>query len=68
MTIKDLRLMYKKETGRYPDGGDISMYNVLIADTVDSDLTAYIEWLEHVAITHLSLTTKLIPWEYDNKL
>jgi len=63
MTTKDLRLLYKRETGLLPNGSYLSMDGRPINACLDQELSAYIEWLEHVAITQLNLTKKFIPWE-----
>ena len=63
VSVKDLRLMYKRETGCLPNGSYLSMDGRPIKANLDSELSDYIEWLEHVAITQLNLTKKFIPWE-----
>lgn len=61
MTIQDLRILYKRQTGRLPNGSYLSMNGHPINTNLDKDLSAYIEWLENVAITQLKSIHKLIP-------
>jgi len=63
VSVKDLRLMYKRETGLLPNGSYLSMGGRRINANLDPELSDYIEWLEWVAITHLTIHKKLIPFE-----
>ncbi len=63
LSTKDLRLLYKRQTGRIPNGSYLSLDGRRINANLDPELSDYIEWLENVAVTQLELTKKLIPWE-----
>lgn len=63
MTVQELRILYKRQTGGLPNGSYLSMDGRLINASMEDELSAYIEWLENVAITQLTLHKKFIPWE-----
>ena len=65
MTTQELRLAYKRDTGRTPTG-DYLYLNGRIINTGDKDLTLYIKWLEEELLKRDTLIKKLIPWESPN--
>jgi len=63
VSVKDLRLIYKRETGLLPNGRYLSMEGRRINANLDPELSDYIEWLENVAIVQMTLNKKFIPFE-----
>ena len=56
MDKKELRLLYKRQTGRSPFGDDHYLNDDQISSAVRDDLEDYVEWLESVAMTHAKPT------------
>jgi len=56
MTRRDLRMKYKRETGRTPTIGLEMHHSGKIHTTDDNDLTEYIAWLEDKCISQTSTT------------
>ena len=63
VSVKDLRLIYKRETGLLPNGSYLSMEGRRINANLDPELSDYIEWLENAAIVQMTLNKKFIPFE-----
>jgi hypothetical protein len=56
MDQKELRLLYKRQTGRSPFGGDHYLNNDDIQLSGRDELEDYVEWLESVAINNIKPT------------
>ena len=51
MTTKDIRIQYKNETGLLPDGSMKSLSDNPLPCALDTEVSAYITWLENKLIS-----------------